>query len=144
MLEELKWWEFILLVAATFAIFTTILRVFKYLFRKNRPILSPIHHSFKRNYLVFTIITNVDYAVTIENVHVKLTKWKSKKLGFGHTTPNNEIHSDQLSLSEINAKIQLIKDEGKFNVYLPKDFKPENYKFIVNTDAGKAKKICEV
>jgi len=143
MLEELKWWEFILLVAAIFAIFTTILKVFKYLFRKNRPIIFHIHHSFKSNYLVFKIITNVDYAVTIKNVRVKLTKWKSKKLGFGHTTPNNEIHSDRLSSSG-TGKIQPIKDGGEFNVYLPKDFNSEGHKFIVHTDAGKAKKICEV
>ena len=142
MLEELKWWEFILLVAAIFAIFTTILEVFKYLFRNNRPIISHIYHNLTRNYLTFEIITNVNYAVTIKKVRVKLTKWKSRKFGFGISIPNSKIHSNTLT-SLGTGKIQPIKDEGSFKVYLPKDFNPEGHKFIVHTGAGKAKKIFE-
>jgi len=138
-------WQIIGIIASFLFIVSLIFQLIGFFRRKNK-YKQFVHNSSyneRKNYLNLAIISNVDYALIIDKIYVTLHKFKKKKLGFGHGSPNNKDHSAALA-KKGTGKINPIIDEGSFSIYLPMNLNPEGHKFIIHTNAGKIKHTFKV
>jgi len=138
-------WQIIGIIASILFILSLIFQLIGYFRRKNKykPFVRSSSYNERKNFISLYIISNIDYALIIDKIYIKLNKFKRKKLGFGHGSPNNKEHSHALA-KKGTGKINPIIDEGSFTIYLPINLNPEGRKFIILTNAGKIKHTLNI
>lgn len=138
--------QILVYVSALIVIIVAIFQLIGYIKRKrkHRPFVDSSYYNNEFNYLKFTIVTNVDFALKIEKVYIKLGKFKKKRLGISSgLPPNNKAHSDRLS-KRFDIKVKPIIEKDSFLIHLPEDINPDKHTFIIHTNECKIKYYFKV